>query len=72
MEDISVSESVFWRVCVQSGPKATMCVRMDSHCHLDSHDVGLHLPQVWFPSEEWPSGTGHEWDGPDGVPIDPP
>jgi hypothetical protein len=42
--------------------------------YLDRNGNGALGPmtQVWFPSEEWPSGTGHEWDGPDGVPIDPP
>merc|ERR1712216_215995 len=41
--------------------------------YLDKNGHGKLGPmsQVWFPSEQWPSGTGHEFDGPDGVPHGP-
>jgi len=68
VEDISVFQ-VRHLACACPIRTSDYCARkkLDSH-----HLVGLHLAQVWFPSEEWPSGTGHEWDGPDGVPVDPP
>jgi len=38
--------------------------------YLDKNGHGKMGPmtQVWFPSEQWPSGTGKEYNGDDGVP----
>ena len=41
--------------------------------YLDKNGHGKLGPmsQVWFPSEQWPSGTGEEWNGVDNIPHGP-